>query len=87
MALAAFDILGPIAHVLVGIEYQIGGAWHVVLAFTFAHEVVRAVALVRMVANVTVLFRASDLVSWKRAPTGIRILSLQQTVLGTYDPW
>lgn len=62
MLLAAFDIFGPIADVLIGIEDQIGRARHVVLAFSFAHEVVGTVALVWMIADVAILFGANNFV-------------------------
>uniref|UniRef100_A0A182WBE4 Uncharacterized protein n=1 Tax=Anopheles minimus TaxID=112268 RepID=A0A182WBE4_9DIPT len=39
VVLASFNIFGPIAHVLVRIEDQVGRAWHVVFAFALAHEV------------------------------------------------
>lgn len=66
MALAALDVLRPVANVLVRVEDQVGRAGHVVLAFALAHEVVGAVRLIRMVADVTVLFGADDLVGWER---------------------
>lgn len=62
MLMAALDILRPIADVLVRVEDQVGWAGHVVFAFSFAHEVVGTVALVRMVADVAILFSANDFV-------------------------
>lgn len=62
MVLASLNVLGPIADVLVGVKYKIGGAGHVVLALSFAHVVVRAVDLVRVVADVTVLLGARHFV-------------------------
>lgn len=62
MMLTSLDILGPIAHVLGRIEDEIRRAWHVMFALTFAHVIVRAVGLVGMIADVTILLFARDLV-------------------------
>lgn len=59
---AALDILRPIADVLVRVEDQVGWAGHVVFAFSFAHEIVGTITLVRMVADVAILFSANDFV-------------------------
>lgn len=60
--LAALDILRPIANILRRIEDQICRARHVMLALPLAHVIVRTVRLVRMVADVAVLFLARHLV-------------------------
>lgn len=65
MMLASFDIFGPIANILGGVEYQIGWTWHVMLPFTFAHVVMCAVVLVGVVADVSIFFFACYLVSCK----------------------
>lgn len=46
---AAFHVLGPVAHVLVGVENQLRRAGHVVLALALAHVVHGAVQLVSVV--------------------------------------
>lgn len=60
--LASLNVLGPIADVLVEVKYKIGGTRHVVLALSFAHVIVRAIQLVRVVADVTVLLSARHFV-------------------------
>lgn len=56
---AALYVLRPVAHVLVGVEHEVGRTGHVVLTLALAHVVHRAVRLVRVVGDVTVLLLAS----------------------------
>jgi hypothetical protein len=62
---AMFHVLGPVAHVLVGVEHELRRARHVVLALALAHVVHGAVQLVPMVRDVTFLLLAHHGVSWK----------------------
>lgn len=64
MLLTALDILRPIAHVLVGVEHEHSGTWHVMLSFAFAHVVMCAVELVAMITDMTVLLGARHLVRY-----------------------
>lgn len=65
MVLATFNVLGPIADILVGVKYKIGRARHVMFALSLAHVVVRAVYLIRVVTDVAVLLCTGHLVGCK----------------------
>lgn len=58
MLSATLHVLGPVTHVLVGVEDEVGGARHVVLTLALAHVVHGAVRLVRVVRDVAVLLLA-----------------------------
>lgn len=60
---ATLDVLGPIADIFVGVEYEVHRTGHVVLALALAHVVHRAVIFVRVVRYVIVLLVARHLVS------------------------
>lgn len=62
MVLTSLNVLGPVANVLVEVKYKVGRTGHVVLALPLAHVIVRAVVLVRMVADVAVLLCARHFV-------------------------
>lgn len=65
MMLTSLNVLGPVADVLIGIKYKIGGTGHVMFSFSFAHVIMRAVVLVRVVANVAILLSTCDFVGCK----------------------
>lgn len=60
---AAFNILRPVANVLLWIEDQIGRTWHVMLALSLAHIVMRAIGPILVVANVSLLLRTGHIMS------------------------
>lgn len=60
---AAFDVLWPVANVLVRVEDKVGRTRHVVFPLSFTHVVHGAVSLIRMVGNVAVFFFTSHFVS------------------------
>lgn len=63
--LTSLNVLGPVADVLIGIKYKIGGTRHVMFSLSFAHVIMRAVVLVRVVANVAILLSTRDFVGCK----------------------
>lgn len=65
MLQTALDILRPVAYIFVGVEDQINGAGHVMLALAFAHVVHRAVILVGVIRYVIVLLIARYFVRCK----------------------
>lgn len=62
--LTAFNILRPIANILVEVKHKHCWTWHVMFSFAFAHVVMCAVELVGMITDMAVLFRARHLVRY-----------------------
>lgn len=62
---AALNILRPVTNVLLWIEDQIGRAWHMMLALSLAHIVMRAIGPILMVTNVAILLRTGHIMGFK----------------------
>lgn len=65
----ALDVLRPVANVLVGVEDKIHGTGHVMLAFSLAHVVHRAIVLIRVIRYVIVLLVAQHLIRCEKKAT------------------
>lgn len=64
MLKTSFNVLRPIANILVWIKNKVHWTRHVVLSFTFAHVVHSAIVFIGVIRNVIVLLFAGNFVGY-----------------------